>query len=67
MRITLEPTTDGRWQIWYCEAPEELVPEGMWLHTVRQDDLVVTLRRLIGAAQLADPARLRRRSKGSGG
>jgi hypothetical protein len=67
MRITLEPTTDGRWQIWLCDDPIDPRPEGMWMHTVAPAAVAKWVGRLVAKEQLAHRASLRRSAARSGG
>jgi hypothetical protein len=67
MRITLEPTTDGRWQLFVDYAPDDPMPRGEWQGTYRPRAVGLAVARLVHAAQLAGTASLPKRTKGSGG
>ena len=61
MRITLEPTTDGRWQLWVAWGPDPDADLGVWIRTVAQAELGRRIDELVVAEQLAGTASLRRR------
>lgn len=64
MRITLEPTTDGRWQIWLTEWPEDAIPKGEWGGTYTVGRLPGRVKQLVTAVQSANLAELRRIARG---
>jgi hypothetical protein len=67
MRIVLEPTTDGRWQVLIDEWPIEAIPPGEWYFTGSWNQVRKTLDLLVGLPPFTESVKVRRRTKGSGG
>jgi hypothetical protein len=60
MRITLEPTTDGRWQIWITEWTEDEDVVGDWGGTYLEKACLARVKELMRAASSAKLAELRK-------
>ena len=67
MRIVLEPTTDGRWQIWGSWPEEWSEIPGAWICTVAQAELGRRVQQLVVDEAAARLRGTRRRTKGAGG
>jgi len=63
MRIHLEPTTDGRWQIWLEDWPEDYQPAGVWGGTYTPRACAARVKELLGVLQTSRRDALRKQLK----